>query len=405
MRLSFRFARVLGIDLKIHVTFLLVVLLALMQGMRPDGFHVYSAAMSMAFIVLLFVCVTLHELGHSVAALRYGISVREIVLLPIGGVAIMGRIPENPRQELVIALAGPLVNVLILGVIGPLWLIGGGAEQLAAWWNGWIVGSGHLVLSVGTQPWWFGLLSMLVFANIMLVLFNMIPAFPLDGGRVFRSLLAMRLPHARATRIAATVGQGAAFILGFWGLFGGGGITLVIIAVVIFLGAGAESAASQAGTVLATRRVGDAYNKTAIVLTIDHRVSDVIEHLMTSYQPDFAVAQRGRLVGVITREDVFRWLAETASMYDVYVTEVMRDVEQVLKVDARLTLDDVTKAMADADTRIAAVYDGELFLGLVSREDIDEAQAVLTFLNRRSVDGMPALRTPWPVPMRQVPRA
>jgi Zn-dependent protease/predicted transcriptional regulator len=400
MRGSFTFARVFGIDLKIHFTFLIILALIVLPAGSAAGM-----AFSALFVLLLFACVTLHELGHSVVAMRYGITVREIVLLPIGGVAVMGRIPENPRQELAIAVAGPLVNVGILAVLIPLWLAMGGEAQHLPNTVTALFGRGDGFMTEHPSAA-FALVSRLIATNAMLILFNMIPAFPLDGGRVFRSLLAMRMPHAKATRIAAGVGQIAAVALAVVGLFGGN-IMLAVIAFFIFMGAGAESSASRAGTVLATRRVGDAYNRTAIVLSLDTRVSQVIEHILTSYQPDFAVVNRGRLAGVVTRDDVLKWLAEAPSLYDVYVTEVMREADAVLRVDAKLTLDEVTKALDERETRIAAVYDDahDHFLGLVSSEDIAEAQAVLTFLNRRLASGGTPTRAPWPVPMREVPRA
>jgi CBS domain-containing protein len=226
-------------------------------------------------------------------------------------------------------------------------------------------------------PAGLALLRNLIAANVMLILFNLIPAFPLDGGRVLRSLLWMRMPMPRATRIAAKIGQILAVVLGLWGLLHGE-LVLAIIAFFIFLGAGAESAAVQGGSVLHTRRVGDAYNKYALTLSLEDRVSRVIDYILTSYQPDFAVLNRGRLQGVVTREDVLKFLS--ANDYDVYVTEVMR--EDVLRVDAGLFLDEVVQRMHDADQRLAAVYDGETYLGLVSAEDIAEAQLVLTFLQR-----------------------
>jgi predicted transcriptional regulator len=131
------------------------------------------------------------------------------------------------------------------------------------------------------------------------------------------------------------------------------------------------------------------------------RVSHVTEHQLSSSQPDFAVKNRGRILGVVTRDYVLKWLTETPSLYDVFVTEVMRDAERVARVDARLSLDEVVKVMNDADTRIVAVFDGDHYLGLVSAEDIAEAQAVLTFLNRRLTEaGQTPARNPWPVPMR-----
>ncbi len=392
---GFRIARLFGIDVKIHWTFVFIVLLV---GLRWASAGPAGIAFGLTLVALLFLCVTLHEFGHALVAQRFGIAVREIVLLPIGGVAVMGRMPEKPKQELLIAIAGPLVNVAILAVLVPVWLIAGGTFPglLESMWSG----DGRLT-SVAAAG--MSLLATLIGANAMLIAFNMIPAFPLDGGRVLRSLLAMQMPHVRATRIAATIGQVAAVILALLGLASGQWM-LAVIAFFIFMGAGAESAAAQTGTVLATRRVGDAYNKTAIALTMDHRMSHVIEHLLTSYQPDFAVINRGRLAGVVTRDDVLKWLAESPSLYDVYVTEVMREEPAVVRVSAAMTLDEVTHVMEEKQARVVAVFEGEMYLGLVSSEDIAEAQAVLTYLNRRLAQGAAPARPGWPVPMREVPR-
>ncbi|QOV89057.1 site-2 protease family protein [Humisphaera borealis] len=397
---AFRIARFFGIDLRVHWSFFFIVLLVGMQGASHGAMGILF---TVTLVALLFLCVTLHEFGHALVAQRFGIPVREIVLLPIGGVAVMGRMPEKPRQELLIAIAGPLVNVAILAVLVPVWFVLGGFETSAA--VGQILEStrGIRIDASSLRAAAFAMLGFVIGANVMLIAFNMIPAFPLDGGRVFRSILAMRMPHAKATRIAATVGQAAAIVLALVGLSTGQWM-LAVIAFFIFMGAGAESAAAQTGTVLATRRVGDAYNKTAITLTLEHRMSHVIEHIMTSYQPDFAVLNRGRLAGVITREDVLKWLAETPSLYDVYVTEAMREEQAVVRVQATMTLDEVTKVMEERQTRVVAVFEGEMYLGLVSAEDIAEAQAVLTFLNRRLAEGAPPPRTAWPMPMREAPR-
>ena len=183
----------------------------------------------------------------------------------------MGRMPEKPMQELIIAIAGPAVNVLILLVLVPIWLfsVGGfaGIHEL----TDRLAQAARLGSPTGMSPT-LTMLTLLISANWMLIIFNLIPAFPLDGGRIFRAILAFFMPHVKATRIAATVGQYAAVALAIWGLFSGQ-ILLAVIAFFIFMGAGAESSAAQAGTVLATRRVGDAYNKTAIVLTLEHRAS------------------------------------------------------------------------------------------------------------------------------------
>jgi len=374
MRGSFRIARAFGIDIRVHVTFFLILLWGAIAGASGGAVGMLYGVL---FITLLFVCVVLHELGHSVVALQFGIPVRDITLLPIGGVASLGRSSEKPVQELLIALAGPAVNVVI--AVGLLVLLGATRtlprtqEDFAAFFAG--------------GPSVHRMLVQLLTANIFLVLFNMLPAFPLDGGRVLRAVLAMVLPRARATRIAASIGQIAAVGLGILGAMTGNWM-LVFVAVFVFFAAGAETAQAYAHNVLQTRRVGDAYNRTAIALSLDDRVSRVVDHILNSYQPDFAVLHRGQLQGVITREDVLRWLA--ANAYDVYVTEVMH--ENVPHVQAHQTLDEVRTSLAEAGQRVAAVFEGEHYLGLVSIEDIDEAMAVLGFLQRT----VPPGRTPGP---------
>ena len=221
MKWSFHLARIAGIDVRVHATFFLLL--------AWFGFVYYAeggpAAVftGLSFIILLFVCVILHEFGHALAARAYGINTPDITLLPIGGLARLERMPDKPWQELVVALAGPAVNVVIAFalyiVIGRLFDFG--ELQAVA------EGGGNL-------------LTKLLAINVMLVAFNLLPAFPMDGGRVLRALLAMRLKHAKATRIAAIVGQIVAVLFGLLGLFGGNPF-LLFIAVFVFFGAKAEA--------------------------------------------------------------------------------------------------------------------------------------------------------------------
>ncbi len=292
MAWAFRIARVAGIDIKVHVTFFLILIWGAAQWPQ---FGVTGYLFGAGVMLLLFLCVTLHELGHSVVAQRFGITVRQIILLS---------------------------------------------------------------------------------SNIGLVLFNMIPAFPLDGGRVLRSLLAMRMPWQRATNTAATIGRVMAMLLGLFGLLTGSW-SMVFVALFVFLAAGAEAVEGQARTVLASQRVGDAYNQNAIVLSTHDRLSTVVHYILTSYQPDFAVMDGRQVVGLVTRADVIRALASGAG--DVPVTQVMQP--HPLRVEAGQTLDAVHRQLNEQQSRVAAVYDGPRYMGLVSAEDIAEAYAVLRFLD------------------------
>jgi Zn-dependent protease/predicted transcriptional regulator len=369
MNWAFRIARVRGIDIKIHISFFLILALGAFQWADSVPGNVLEGALfGVVLMILLFACVTLHELGHSIAAQGFGIPVREIVLLPLGGVALISKNPEKPLHELIIAAAGPLVNVVIAII---LFVVTGTTV-------GFPILDGQGVLPNLNTPSLQTMLVWLLAANVSLVVFNLIPAFPLDGGRIFRAILAMFMGYPRATRIASTVGQIAAIGLGILGIATGNFI-LALVAVFIFFGAGQENAQAESKTVLTTLKVGDAYNKHALNLQIGDRVSKVVDYILTSYQPDFAVLQGSNLIGIVTREDVLRTLATDGN--DKYVTEIMQ--REVAKVDAAKSLDEARQSMGEQGQRVAAVYDGAKFLGLVSAEDIGEAFAVLTFVQRQ----------------------
>jgi len=356
--------RVRGISIKIHATFLLILALGGFEWGRVHG--VPGFLFGVLIMIALFACVTLHELGHSIAAQYFKIPVREIVLLPIGGVAMLGKLPKKPSQELIIAAAGPAVNVVI--AIG-LALVGGPLVTL----------DGHGLVEGSIPPPSLGtLVTWLLAANITLVVFNLIPAFPLDGGRMLRAVLATFTDYRRATVVAAGIGQIAAVGLGLLGVLSGNFI-LALIAVFIFFGAGMESFQAKAKTVLTTRRIGDAYNKHALTLNPGDRLSTVIDYILTSYQPDFAVVLGSRLLGVVTRDDVLKTLAKRSD--DPYVAEVMQ--REVPFVEASASIDEVEERMGEQKVRLMAVYAGERFLGLVSREDLSEALSILLFSSRR----------------------
>src|SRR5688572_30159994 len=223
MRWSVRIGSIAGIRLELHVTFLIFLgWIALSSGLTTGD--PLEAVASVVGILLIFTCVLLHELGHAFAARRYGIRTRDIVLLPIGGVARLQRMPEKPQQEVVVALAGPAVNVLILSALWPVLTF---LRQPPAW----------------PPPPDLGLLHTVFWVNVMMVVFNMVPAFPMDGGRVLRAVLAMRMPFVRATRIAAAVGQGFALLFGIVGFFFQP--MLMFVALFVFLAASEEYALVQ----------------------------------------------------------------------------------------------------------------------------------------------------------------
>lgn len=360
MKGGLRIGSLAGIDLKLHVTFPLILILGAIQWMSPHGLP--GAAFGALLMLALFVCVALHELGHALAARRFDIPVREIVLLPIGGVAVLGRNPRRPLHEMVIAAAGPLVNVLIVaGLVLVLGLDGSfpSFEELVR---------SARELSAATFLHW------LLVANVSLVVFNLIPAFPMDGGRMLRAGLAMFLGFQKATRVATAVGQVLALAMGIYGLVSGQ-ILLALVAFFIFVGAGQERASEEARALLSSLVLGDAYNKHALTLSPGDRVDRVIDYLLTSYQPDFAVLHGDRLLGVVTRERVLK--AMISAEDGGYVTSIMdRDVP---RFEPHLALDEVQERMEQQATSVAAVFEGERFLGLVNLEDIREALQIAAF--------------------------
>lgn len=361
MNWSLTIARISGINVRVHVTFLLILVLGALQW-GPTTSGPAGAVFGVLLMLALFACVTLHELGHSLVAQHYGIPVREIILLPLGGIALLGRNATKPKEELLIAVAGPLVNVAIALLI-----------MLAGWLD--VVRLDMLQLqAVSSGPSLDTAMIWLFSANVGLALFNLIPAFPLDGGRILRALLWMGLGARKAGQIASLLGQSIAIVLGVYGVLSGNFI-LALVAVFIFFGAGQQNAEGQARTVLSTRRVGDTYNRYVQNLGPSDRVSQAVGYLLTSYQPDFAVLHGGTFRGVVTREAVLRSLAGGGP--DAYVSGIMD--RGVLHVEESATLEEVREVMDEKGVRIVAVYSGETYLGLVSREDIAEAFAILQY--------------------------
>ncbi|MFZ4663764.1 MAG: site-2 protease family protein [Caldilineaceae bacterium] len=374
MSWSFRIAEISGIPIKLHVTFFIIILLGAWQWAGRSEDAIAGALFGAALMLALFLCVTLHELGHSLTARAFGIQTREILLLPLGGVAQLSKNPDQPAHELWIALAGPIVNVVIAFVL----ILIGLTPQIDLF--AYLLDGQGLTNLLSNDITLSNFLLWLLSANVSLVLFNMIPAFPLDGGRVLRALLAMGMGFPRATRIASAIGQFAAIALGLFGLLTGN-LILALVAVFIFVGATQETAVAESKVVLTTRRLGDAYNRHVITLQNGDRLSRVVDYILTSYQPDFAVLFGKKLLGIVTRDDVMRALA--SQPYDLYVSEVMK--RDFVKLDANLTLDEARDQLAEQSVRVAAVYDGENFLGLISMEDIQEAFSILMF-NQRHVE-------------------
>lgn len=294
--------------IRLHPTFfLLIAWIGAVSWVRAGP---GAAAEGVVFISLLFVCVLLHELGHVYMARRYGIPTRDITLLPIGGVASLERLPEKPSQEIAVALAGPAVNVVIALVLFALLGLQGVSVDLKSF--------------AEFERANMSLLTQLAIANAALVVFNLIPAFPMDGGRVLRAVLASWMGYVRATRAAAGIGQAIAVGLGFLGLFGNP--VLILIAVFVFLAASGESGFVQARDLTRGRRVTDAMITTFSSLGPHSTVAAAADLLLRTTQHEFPVLDgAGRLRGVATREaiiDALKTMGDTAPVMELLSADV-----------------------------------------------------------------------------------
>jgi Zn-dependent protease len=307
---SFPIAVVADIPIRIHVTFLL--LLAFL------GFQYFgSRSQSLAGILLigaLFLCVILHELGHAIVARRYGIRTLSITLYPIGGVAALEEMPR-PRHELWIALAGPLVNVVIAAVLWTYLRLAHHAEPFSLY-----IEPSH------------SFASNLMTANILLALFNMLPAFPMDGGRVLRALIAQFTDETTATTVAARIGQAMAALIGVLGLVTGQLITL-IIAIFIWFGAGQEAAYFQTRALLVGHRIREAMVREFHTLPVGSTLREAASLLLAGSQQDFPILNGNDVVGVLSRSALLQGMASAGP--ETYVAGVMdREFATALPDDA-----------------------------------------------------------------------
>jgi Zn-dependent protease len=225
MRWSWKIGRFAGIDVYVHATFFLLILWVVVLHWI-EGRNVQAVISGVTFIVALFACVVLHEFGHALTARRYGVPTKDITLLPIGGVSRFERMPDKPWQEFWVAVAGPIVNLAIAALLYAFLFLSSGLRPVKG-------------LSITGGPF----LERILVANLLLAFFNLIPAFPMDGGRVLRALLSTRMDHVRATQMAATVGQAIALVFGLVGLFFDP--FLVFIALFVWIGAAHESHSVQ----------------------------------------------------------------------------------------------------------------------------------------------------------------
>ena len=356
-----------GIGVYVHATFsILIAWVAIAHWQAERTFSAVVAGV--LFTLALFACVVLHEFGHALTAQRFGIRTRDITLFPIGGVARLERMPDDPRQELWVALAGPAVNVVIAAALFALLQSTGALMPLEA-------------LSVTSGSW----LERLMVVNVLLVVFNMLPAFPMDGGRVLRALLAIRLDYTRATQLAATIGQGVALLFGLVGMLFNP--FLVFIALFVWIGAAQEAAATQMKAALGGVPVERAMITDFRTLAATDTLQHAVDLLLAGAQQDFPVADGNTVLGILTRADLLTALARQS--HEMPVAQVMQ--RNFAIADASEMLEVALQRLQGRQTLTMPVLRRGALVGLLTMDNVGEFISVQTMLGRHGV--MPQRRS------------
>jgi Zn-dependent protease len=358
-----------GVKIRIHATFVVVILWAIYNWGINSRWGTSGALFGVLLIALLFVSVVLHELAHSFVAMLYGVQVREIELSPIGGMSKMESVPAKPYQEFIMAVAGPLINLALAIPLG-----------LAVLWMaqaGFVRSMRHLAYLM-VRPSWQGLVLNALASNVALALFNLLPAFPMDGGRMMRSALAWGIGQWKATRWAARIGQGLAVMMAVAGLLTGN-LILVLIAVVVFVGAHQEAHFTDLQFVLGDMEVGQALFRPCLTLSADDTLQAVIDSAMHGHAAPFAVVEAERLVGWLSRLDVHSALATYGS--EVRVGDIMRkEFSSLSPIDSLIR---ARQMMAMEGVRALPVVDADRLLGMVTAAQIQEIYTLLSARQRR----------------------
>jgi Zn-dependent protease/predicted transcriptional regulator len=355
MNWSLNLGKIAGIKLFVHWTFFILLAILAFMGVRR-GMDMSQLIWYLLFILTLFFCVLLHELGHALTARKFHIGTKDIMLLPIGGLARLEKIPEDPRQELIIAVAGPLVNIAIaifLFIVLQVFPMGVNPEDLTE----------EDVIGISQQTF----LPMLLTLNIVLAVFNMIPAFPMDGGRVLRAFLSYSMPRTKATKIAARVGQFIAVGFIIIGIMAGN-FVLMLVAVFVFLAAQSESNYTRAKSFLQGYKVRDVVMHKFNTLYSSEPLSKAIDILLNGQGKDFLVVDNGSVAGTLSRNEMIKALSEKGK--DATVGSVMNTDVKFLQAD--LPLEEVYgQAQQNNASLMPVVENGEL-IGVLDSENILE---------------------------------
>jgi Zn-dependent protease len=349
MKRSLKIGSIAGIGIYLHWTFLLL-LAAIFAFYYVQSQNVVAALSGMGLILGVFVCVVLHELGHALTARRFGVGTRSITLYPIGGLARLERIPSEPMKEFWIAVGGPAVNVAIAVVLGGALLATGGTF------------SPGVLQSPGQH-----VLASLLWINIALAGFNMLPAFPMDGGRVLRALLALRGDYAQATQTAANVGQGMAILFGLFGLISFNPI-LLFIALFVYVGAQQEAQQATYRAFTEGTPVRQAMVTRFVTLDVDDTLHDAVDELLAGTDHDFPVTDQGRVVGVLHRKALIKALSQQDRSTSV------REIadRDIITTRPGAPLYEVFQRMSEANCSTVPVEENGELVGLLTLENVGE---------------------------------
>lgn len=347
MKWSLNLGKIFGIQVFIHWTFL-ILLGWIVINVGGEGIN--ETLWSTAFILSIFLCVFLHELGHAMAARKYGIQTRDITMLPIGGLARLEKMPENPKQEFVVAVAGPLVNVVLAGILAAIIFILN--RQIAP----------TALSNIGFSNYF----NNLFWANVVLAAFNMIPAFPMDGGRVLRALLSFKLERTKATRIAASIGQLLAIGFVFFGLFHNP--ILIFIGVFIFLGAQAESSYTQTQSLLHGSLVKDVIMHNFTILDVTDTIETAVTMLLDGQATDFLVVNDKQVAGTLSRNQIIKTLSEQGQQTPV--GSVIR--ADIPALTPEMPLEEAYKLFQQDRYALLPVLQNDQVIGIVDLENVHE---------------------------------
>jgi Zn-dependent protease/predicted transcriptional regulator len=355
MRWSLNIGKIFGINFRIHITFFFLLFFIFISVLTQRGLP--KALLAVLFICAVFGCVLIHEIGHSLIASRFGKEARSIILLPIGGMATMEEMPEKPAQEIIMSLIGPFINLAIALL---LYLLVGS-------WTG--IGVPDLYPdSLKT------FLAGLIGVNVMLAVFNLVPAFPMDGGRVLRAILAIKLDYVKATSAAVFVGQAIAMFLIFFGIFFNW--WLALIGLFLYIGAGSERQHVILRSFLHQVPVSEAMTTEFRSLRVDEPLSRALEHFYHGPQEDFPVMGDYGIEGILTRDRILASIHEKG--LDVPVSDVMD--RSFASVGSQTPLDEAYKKLLSNRKTAMAVVDAGQVKGMVSLDGISRFFMIKTAL-------------------------